>query len=144
MFENVFTASELVICVAEDLKDCEATDPETETELKVVATAKATGGFSEPFDQVDFWVQDVNGASWLLGSDTSGSSDRVSSEDRRRTWTYSLDASAADLYMLTREAGFLPGTESDNHMVRAFAVNDDGIALVQVVTIDIDDGEGDQ
>ena len=33
--------------------------------------------FRNPFDRVDFWVEDVNGASWLLGSDTSGESGRV-------------------------------------------------------------------
>ena len=148
-FENevgiAFEASEAAICAAEDMDDCdEGDDAETETELEFVATATATGGFSDPFDRVDFWVQDVNGASWMLGSDTSGESDRVSSTDRRRTWTYSLDASAAALYMRTREAGFPPTTDSDEHTVRAFGVNDDGIALVQSVTIDIDDGESAQ
>ena len=125
------------------MDDC-ADDAETETELEFVATTTATGAFSDPFDRVDFWVQDVNGASWMLGSDTSRESDRVSSTDRRRTWTYSLDASAAALYMRTREAGFPPTTDSDEHTVRAFGVNDDGIALVQSVTIDIDDGESAQ
>ena len=76
------------------------------------------GGGCGPFDRVDFWVEDVNGASWMLGSDTSGESGRVGGEltttrvcpvpARDRTWTYSLDASAAALYMRTREAGF-PG-----------------------------------
>ena len=42
------------------------------------AAESATGTFSDPFDRVDFWVQDVNGASWLLGSDTSGSRGTVS------------------------------------------------------------------
>ena len=146
-FENefgiAFEASEATVCAAEDTDDC-ADDAETETELEFVATATATGAFSDPFDRVDFWVQDVNGASWMLGSDTSGESDRVSSSNRRRTWTYSLDASAAALYMRTREAGFPPDSDSDEHTVRAFGVNDDGIALVQSVTIDIDDGESAQ
>ena len=148
-FTVVFTSSEGTstdtdsnLCAAEDIDDCEdGDDAERETELEVVATATNLGAFSDPFDRVDFWVQDVNGASWLLGSDTSGSSDRVSSTDRHRTWTYSLDATAADLYMLTREAGFPPTTDSDEHTVRAFGVNDDGIALVSTVTLDIDDGE---
>ena len=143
-FENefgiVFTTSEAAVCAAEDTDDC-ADEAEPETELKFVATATDLGSFSDPFDRVDFWVQDVNGASWMLGSDTSGESDRVSSDNRRRTWTYSLDASGAALYMLTREAGFPPDLDSDEHTVRAFGVNDDGIALVQSVTIDIDDGE---
>ena len=143
-FAVVFESSDDV-CVAEDMDDCaEGDDAERETELEFVATATDLGAFSDPFDRVEFWVQDVNGASWLLGSDTSGESDRVSSSNRRRTWTYSLDASAADLYMLTREAGF-PRDETDGaadtHAVLAFAVNDDGIALVVEVELDIDDGE---
>ena len=147
-FTVVFTSSEgtgddaAEFCAAEDMDDCgEGDNAKRETELEVVATATDLGAFSDPFDRVDFWVQDVNGASWLLGSDTSGSSDRVSSSDRHRTWTYSLDATAAMLHMLTREAGFPPDTDSDTHTVRAFGVNDDGIALVSSVTISIDDGE---
>ena len=141
-FAVVFTSSEGALCAAEKTSAC-ADDAEAETELEVVVTATNLGSFSEPFDRVDFWVQDVNGASWMLGSDTSGESDRVASGDRRRTWTYSLDASAAALYMRTREAGFPPDADADSdmHIVRAFGVNDDGIALVQSVTIDIDDGE---
>ena len=53
--------------------------------------------------------QDVNGVSWLIGSDTSGESGRGSSSDRTRTWTYSLEVSADRLNMLTREEGFPPG-----------------------------------
>ena len=148
-FENefgiAFTASKMMICVADDLDDrddCEM-NAETETELEFVATS-TTSTLSDPFDRVDFWVEDVNGASWMLGSDTSGESGRVGgagADARNRTWTYSLDASAAALYMRTREAGFPPTEESDMHRVRAFAVNDDGIALVGSVMITIDDGD---
>ena len=102
---------------------------ESETELEFVATADATGSFSEPFDRVDFWMQDVNGASWLIGSDAAGTSGRVSSTDRTRTWTYSLDVSAARLYMLTREAGFRGAGADDTHTVHAFGVNDDNVAV---------------
>ena len=130
--------------------DACGTSAKTETKLEFVATATATSTLSDPFDRVDFWVEDVNGASWMLGSDTSGESGRKGGEDedptrRNRTWTYSLDASAAALYMRTREAAF-PRTESsgataDAHTVRAFGVNDDGIALVQAVVITIQDGD---
>ena len=142
-FAAVLSAIDAV-CVAEDEDDCAEANRESETELEVVATADAVGAFSDPFERVDFWVQDVNGASWLLGSDTSGESDRVSSTNRARTWTYSLDASAADLYMLTREAAFPPGSDSDSHTVRAFGVNDDGVAYALSGTVTIDDGETDQ
>ena len=147
-FSAAFSAIDAV-CVAEDFDDdCDSEgDDRTnrmETELEVVATATATGAFSEPFDRVDFWMQDVNGDAWMLGSDTSGESDRVSSSDRRRTWTYSMEVPAAMLYMMTREAGFTPTTDSDSHTVRAFGVNDDGVAYSLSQTVDIDDGEDDQ
>ena len=147
-FTVAFTADEAAICAAEDTDDCDdAVEDETSTELEVVATATNAGAFSDPFERVDFWVRDVNGASWMLGSDTSGDSGRVGgtgADARNRTWTYSLDATAANLYMLTREAAFPPTSDSDSHTVLAFGVNDDGIALVSSVTIDIDDGEADQ
>ena len=144
-FGIAFEASEAAICAADKVADCGMGKKETETELSFVATS-TTSTLSNPFDRVDFWVEDVNGASWMLGSDTSGESGRVGGVDgntaRNRTWTFSLDASAAALYMRTREAAFPPTTDSDMHMVHAFGVNDDGIALVQSMTIEIDDGEG--
>ena len=61
------------------------------------------GTFRDPFERVDFWMQDVNGQHWLLGSDDSGASGRTSGNDR--TWTYSLNnVSGAMLYMMTRAA----------------------------------------
>ena len=62
--------------------------------------------------------------------------------DRTRTWTYSLDVSAADLYMLTREAGFRGAGDNDTHTVHAFGVNDDNVALTNSKDVVIDDGEG--
>ena len=133
------------VCIAEDIGDCDMDNRERETELEVVATANETGTFSEPFDRVDFWVQDVNGPSWMLGSDTSGERDRVSSDDRKWKWTYSLDATAMDLYMRTREPDFPPDgdTDSDSHTIRAFGVNDDGVAYSLSGMVTIDDGDGD-
>ena len=153
-FTVAFTADEGRLCVAEDMDDCDdgdaaTDDDETETELELEVTAGGPGALSDPFERVDFWVRDVNGASWMLGSDTSGESGRQggtgaeggADDPRNRTWTYSLDATAANLYMLTREAAFTPTTDSDTHTVLAFGVNDDGIALVSSLTLDIDDGE---
>ena len=130
------------VCVADKESACAMTNQESETELKFVAEADMEGSFSEPFDRVDFWMQDVNGASWLIGSDAAGTSGRVSSTDRKRTWTYSLDVSAARLYMLTREAGFRGAGALDTHTVRAFGVNDDNVALTASADVIIDDGEG--
>ena len=156
-FTVAFTADEGRLCVAEDMDDCDdgdaaTDDDETETELELEVTAGGPGALSDPFERVDFWVRDVNGASWMLGSDTSGESGRQggtgaeggADDPRNRTWTYSLDATAANLYMLTREAAFTPTADSDTHTVLAFGVNDDGIALVSSLTLDIDDGESDQ
>ncbi|MDE2773552.1 MAG: hypothetical protein OXI46_07580, partial [Gemmatimonadota bacterium] len=144
-FTVAFTADEAAICAAEDTGDCEpeAVRDETSTELEVVVTAGGDGAFSDPFERVDFWMRDVNGHSWMLGSDTSGESGRVDGA-RTRTWTYSMEFSAAMLYMMTREAAFPPTADSDSHTVLAFGVNDDGIAIVMSVAIDIDDGEDDQ
>ena len=146
-FTVAFEADETALCAADDVDDCADDNEETSTELEVVATAGADGAFSDPFERVDFWVRDVNGASWMLGSDTSGDSGRVGGtgvDARYRTWTYSLDATVADLYMLTREAAFPPDANEDTHTVLAFGVNDDGIALVSSVNLTIDDGEADQ
>ena len=143
-FAFALEADTLLVCAAEDEDDCADDNQNGTVELEVEATATDLGAFSNPFERVDFWVRDVNGASWLLGSDTSGESGRVSSSNRRRTWTYSLDASAADLHMLTREAAFPPSGDTDSdtgHRVLAFAVNDDGVALVDEVTLTIDDGD---
>ncbi|MDE2751441.1 MAG: Ig-like domain-containing protein, partial [Gemmatimonadota bacterium] len=46
------------VCVAEKESDCAEANRESETELEVEATADATGAFSEPFERVDFWMQD--------------------------------------------------------------------------------------
>ena len=47
----------------------------------------------------------------------------------------------ATLYMLTREAAFPPTSDSDQHTVLAFGVNNDGIALVSSVTLNLNDDE---
>ena len=99
-----------------------------------MAKADALGSFSDPFDRVDFWVQDVNGASWMLGSDTSGESGRVGGSESRShaighghtLWTRLRPT----LYMLYQGGRFPAGlADSDMHTVRAFGVNDDGVAL---------------
>ena len=77
---------------------------ESETTLEVVATAAATGSFNNPFDGVDFWMMDVNGAHWKLPVTASGEAGRT--DDRKRTWTYSVVVPAAMLRMMTREADF--------------------------------------
>ena len=106
--------------------------------LRFVAT-RADGTFRvDPFERVDFWMEDVNGQHWLLGSDDSGASGRNDASER--TWTYSLNnVSGAMLYMMTRAAGFEKPAD-DTYTVRAFAVNGDGVALMasDMVVIDPD------
>ena len=126
------------VCVAEDEDDCAMDNRESETTLEVVATAAATGSFNNPFDGVDFWMMDVNGAHWKLPVTASAEAGRT--DDRRRTWTYSVEVPAAMLRMMTREADFPPDTPNDSHMVRAFAV-DDGIAVTLSKPVTIDDGD---
>ena len=127
------------VCVTGGDEECMSEAAEETTDIKFVAT-RATGTFSrDPFERVDFWLADVNGQSWLLGSDDSGTSDRGNDG---RTWTYSLDnVSGAMLQMATRESDFPPGSNSDAHTVRAFAVNGDGVALVSSAMVMIDDGD---
>ena len=76
------------VCAAEDEDDCAMANKESETTLEVVATAVATGSFNNPFDGVDFWMMDVNGAHWKLPVTASAEAGRT--DDRRRTWTYSV------------------------------------------------------
>ena len=136
-FTVAFSAIDAV-CVAEDEDDCAEANRESETTLEVVATAAATGSFNDPFDGVDFWMMDVNGAHWKLPVTASAEADRT--DDRRRTWTYSVEVPAAMLRMMTREADFPPGNDSDSHTVRAFAV-DNGIAVALSTMVTIDDGD---
>ena len=136
-FMVVFSDIEAV-CVAEDEDDCAEANRESETTLEVVATADETGSFNNPFDGVDFWMMDVNGAHWKLPVTASAEAGRT--DDRRRTWTYSVEVPAAMLRMMTREADFPPDNANDSHMVRAFAV-DDGIAVTLSKPVTIDDGD---
>ena len=140
-FTVAFSAIDAV-CAAEDEDDCAMMVQESETTLEVVATASATGSFNDPFDRVDFWMMDVNGAHWKLPVTASVEAGRT--DDRIRTWTYSVEVPAAMLRMMTREADFPPAgdTDSDEHMVRMFAV-DDGIAVTLSMPVMIDDGDDD-
>ena len=65
------------VCVAEDVDDCDMPNQESETTLEVVATAVATGSFNNPFDGVDFWMMDVNGAHWKLPVTASAEAGRT-------------------------------------------------------------------
>ena len=134
-FTVTFSAIDAV-CLAEGKEDC-GKDEKSETTLEVVATAKETGSFNNPFDRVDFWMMDVNGAHWKLPVTASVEAGRT--DTRERTWTYSVVVPAAMLRMMTREADFPPTGDSDSHMVRMFAVDDDGIAVTLSKPVTIND-----
>ena len=118
---NVYEFCGLAVCDDEDL--------DTSVKIEVMAIAPAAGTFSNPFERVDFWVTDVNGASWMVGSDISGGSGRVGGDEenaRWRTWSYSVTLPGTMLNMATR--GVTGGT--GDAMFRAIGVNEEGVGLV--------------
>ena len=94
--------------------------------IQVRATAVATGAFSDPFERVDFLVTDVNGASWKIAEDATGTSGRT--DGRNRTWTYSATVPRTLLRAVSRSA---TGTAA----IVAIAVNDNDVGLVGSTTI---------
>ncbi len=119
------------------IAECDDEDAETSVKIEVRARAEESGTFSDPFERVDFLVTDINGVSWTVGSDASGTSGRVGGDAenaRNRTWTYSLTLPGTMLNMATRPmAG---GTETP--MIRAIAVNDNNVGLVESTEVAID------
>ena len=101
--------------------------------IQVRAVMPTTGSTRDPFERVDFWVTDINGASWIVGSDTSGTSGR--NDARARTWSYSVRVPGTMLRMATR-----PGTGgTETAMIRAIGVNDEGVGLVTSVELAAED-----
>ena len=117
---------------------CTDDDLSSTLNIRVRAAASAAGSFGDPYERVDFWVTDINGASWLIGSDSSGSSGRVGGtggDARNRTWTYSHRVSGTMLRMLTR-----PGTGgTETAQIRAIGVNDEGVGLVTTLELAAED-----
>ena len=127
------------VCVKGDdaeVAGCGVMGEPTTSDLVFVAT-RDRGTFRDPFERVDFWMEDVNEQHWLLGSDDSGASGR--DDDSGRTWTYSLNnVPGAMLYMMTRAAAGFTNATGNMYMVRAFAVNGDGVALMASAEVVID------
>ena len=117
---------------------CTDDDLSSTLNIRVRAAASAAGSFGDPYERVDFWVTDINGASWLLGSDTSGTSGRVGGtggDARNRTWTYSIRVPGTTLRMATR-----PGTGgTETAQIRAIGVNDEGVGLVTTLELAAED-----
>ena len=80
----------------------------TSLKIEIRAIAPEAGTFSNPFERVDFLVMDTNGASWVVGSDASGTSGReggdddIAGNDRWRTWSYSVTLPGAMVAKATR------------------------------------------
>ena len=114
-------------CGIAECDDGEGSD-ETSVKIEVMAIAPESGTFSNPLERVDFWMTDVAGVSWMVGSDASGTSGRVGGDGdnaRWRTWSYSVTLPGAMLHMATR-----PGLGTGTAMIRAIAVNDNNVGLV--------------
>ena len=118
------------------IEECDEDDAETSVKIEVRARAEAPGTFGDPFERVDFWVTDINGVSWMVGSDASGTSGRAGGDvnARNRTWTYSVTLPGTMLNMATRPG--IGGTETP--MIRAIAVNDNNVGLLESTGVAID------
>ena len=115
-----------------------ADDFPTSLKVEVRAIATEAGTFSNPFERVDFWVTDVNGTSWRLGSDASGTSGRVGGDEanaRWRAWSYSVTLPGAMVGMATRAGTSVEGVNAVVPMIRAVAVNDENVGLVEASAV---------
>ena len=108
---------------------CEEENLSASLTIRVRATAPTAGvSFRDPFESVDFLVTDVNGVSWKIAADASGTSGRT--DDGERTWTYSATVPGTMLRAATR-----PGTGTGTAAIVAIAVNDNDVGLVKSTTI---------
>ena len=85
-------------------------------------------------------MTDVNGVSWLVGSDAAGESGRVGGEEanaRFRTWTYSVTLPGTVVEMATRRdtGGATPANAVPD--IRVIAVKANGMALEDNVEVTI-------
>ena len=131
-------------CGDEDNGEVDAGDFPTSLEVEVRAIAPMGGTFSNPFERVDFYVTDVNGTSWYVGSDMSGTSERVGGEEenaRWRAWSYSVTLPGAMVGMATRADTSVDAVSPVDPMIRAVAVNDENVGLVQASPVDITYGK---
>ena len=120
-----------VVC---GLAACSDKTLKTSLKVEVRVIAPKDGTFRDPFERVDFLVADVNGASWVVGSDGSGTSGRQGGDEnpRYRTWSYSVTLPGTMVNMATR--GDTRGTgatgTAEPAMIRAIAVNKSGVGLL--------------
>ena len=134
-------------CGDDDATTEDEEDFKTSLKIEVAALAPAAGTFRDPFERVDFYVQDVNGASWLVGSDTSGTSGReggdidgsnkdTAANDRYRTWSYSVTVPGAMIEEAVRRMT-ATAEGAGNPMIVVVAVNDENVGLVKKSAVNI-------
>ena len=108
----------------------------TSLKVEVRVIAPADGTFRDPIERVDFLVADVNGASWVVGSDGSGTSGRKGGmpddQARYRTWSYSVTLPGTMVNMATRgdTRGAAAEGTAEPAMIHAIAVNKSGVGLL--------------
>ena len=116
---------------------CEDEDAALAVEIVFRAIAREEGPFPNPFERVDFWMSDVNGASWFFGSDETGTSGRKGSDevldfnpddDDFPTWSFSITVPGTLLAAIAR-ADTNEGSDTEP-MIRAIGVNGNEVGLV--------------
>ena len=127
-------------CGNETGTEADEEDFPTSLKIEIAALAPGAGTFRNPFERVDFYVRDTNGASWLVASDASGTSSReggdidaIDENDRWRVWSYSATLPGAMVAKATRQ--MTGGTTMP--MIFAIAVNENNVGLYESSAVDI-------
>ena len=124
---------------------CEDEDAALAVKIEFRAIAPADGTFDNPFERVDFWMTDVNGASWFFGSDGTGMSgekgpdgddDQNADDDGLQTWSYSIIVPGTLLAAVARAD---TNEESPAEpVIRAIGVNENGVGVLTTTGVAID------
>lgn len=129
---------------------CADEDAALAVAIEFRAIAPAAGTFENPFERVDFWMTDVNGASWFFGSDGTGTSgekgpdgddDQNTDDDGFQTWSYSIIVPGTLLAAVARADTNEASTTEP--MIRAIAVNGNEVGVVTTTGVAIDTTEPD-
>lgn len=129
---------------------CGDEDAALAVEIEMRAIAPTEGTFDNPFERVDFWMTDVNGASWFFGSDETGTSgvmgpdgddDQNADDGGLETWSYSIIVPGTLLAALARADTNEASTTEP--MIRAIGVNENEVGVVTTTGVAIDTTEPD-
>ena len=129
---------------------CEDEDAALAVEIEFRAIARAAGPFPNPFERVDFWMSDVNGASWFFGSDATGTSGQKGSDgafdffpddDHFPTWSFSIIVPGTLLAAVARTDTNEGSATAP--LIRAIGVNEYEVGVVTSTGVAIDMTEPD-